>query len=559
MSQKGGIEIEREGIGHALSDNTLAVPVYQRSYKWEEEQVKILFEDLANAQASGNPDYFLGSIVVTKGTNSVPEVVDGQQRLATVTILIAAIRDYFHENSDQEAAGEYERAYLLTRDMRTREIVPKLRLNDHDADYFKKRILSRPGHPDRTVEAVGESRQNIDHAAKLAAQFVKQIVKPYRDADRAHRLIDWLEFIRDRATVIWVTVQDDQDAFLIFETLNDRGLDLSIADLLKNHLFRLAGDRIKEAQARWTRMVGAMESLLRPNITVTYIRHLWGSKHGAVRERVLFSTIKKELRTKQAAVDFAGSMGDEANVYAAILNPDSQFWNQYGTSTRDHLRVLVTLQAEQIRPLLLAIVKHFTTAEVKKAFRLAVSWSVRLLIVGGGGGGTMERNYCQRAVEIRKESIANTNELAKRMVEVIPSDAEFEDAFAVARVSQSHLARYYLRAMESQKAGDSEPELVPNDDESQINLEHILPLHPGVDWSHVESDMASVLAKRIGNMALMKYTANSTAGRTAFKDKVKLYRQSSFTMTAEVANSTKWEAEEINARQRAMAKLAVQT
>jgi uncharacterized protein with ParB-like and HNH nuclease domain len=133
MSSRAGIEIDREGIGHAISDNTLAVPIYQRSYMWEEEQVRQLFEDLAGAMASDNADYFLGSIVVAKNPQGIPEVVDGQQRLATVTILIAAIRDYFAQHGDDQAANEFERQYLLSRDMRTREILPKLRLNEASA------------------------------------------------------------------------------------------------------------------------------------------------------------------------------------------------------------------------------------------------------------------------------------------------------------------------------------------------------------------------------------------------------------------------------------------
>lgn len=559
MSTKNGIEIEREGIGHAISDNTLAVPVYQRSYKWEEEQIRVLFEDLANAQASGNSDYFLGSIVVTKGANGVPEVVDGQQRLATVTILIAAIRDYFHSQNDDVAATEYERTYLLTRDMRTREVVPKLRLNEYDFDFFKKRVLSRPGSPDRKVAATKESHQNIDRAAELASQFIRQIVRPYKESDRSNRLLDWLDFLRDRTTVIWVTVQEDQDAFLIFETLNDRGLDLSIADLLKNHLFRLAGDRIKEAQSRWTAMMGALETLSRPNITVTYIRHLWGSMHGTVRERVLFSTLKEQIKSKQAAVDFASALGEEANIYASLVNPESQFWNQYGTPTREHMRTLVTLQAEQIRPLLLAIAKHFSVPEARKAFRLAVSWSVRYLIVGGGGASGTEKLYSERAVQIRKGDVSTTTQLAYSMRQSVPTDAEFEAAFSVARVSQAHLARYYLRAIQAHAAGDSEPELVPNSDETQINLEHILPQNPGFEWDHVDTDMATVLTKRIGNLVLMKYTVNSTIGRSSFSEKAKKFAQSSYTLTAEVAQHTKWDADEINERQRRLAKLAVQT
>src|SRR5207245_11805298 len=153
------------------------------------------------------------------------------------------------------------------------------------------------------------------------------------------RLLDWVEYLRERARVIWVTVPDDQNAFVIFETLNDRGLTLSIADLLKNYLFGRSGDRIKEVQQQWTTMTSALESVSREDITVTYIRHLWASMNGPTRERELYGNIKKTIRGKQTAIDFATSLADEARLYAALLNPDHQLWNPYGTSAKRHIGI----------------------------------------------------------------------------------------------------------------------------------------------------------------------------------------------------------------------------
>src|SRR3989304_5082896 len=92
------IGFEHKGIGEVLAHNQLQVPLNQREYSWEEEHVRDLFHDYANAIANQHGSYFLGTIVLTRGTGDVPEVSDGQQRLATTTILLAAIRNYFLEN-----------------------------------------------------------------------------------------------------------------------------------------------------------------------------------------------------------------------------------------------------------------------------------------------------------------------------------------------------------------------------------------------------------------------------------------------------------------------------
>jgi uncharacterized protein with ParB-like and HNH nuclease domain len=138
------LKIDLEPIGHALSDNMLAVPMYQRSYAWEEVHVRDLYQDVTTALADDEKDYFVGSIVVTKDAKAGFEVVDGQQRLATTTILLAAMRDWLFHKGDKGRALQIEQKYLVERDFRTQEATPRLRLNEVDSDFFYRRILSSP-------------------------------------------------------------------------------------------------------------------------------------------------------------------------------------------------------------------------------------------------------------------------------------------------------------------------------------------------------------------------------------------------------------------------------
>jgi uncharacterized protein with ParB-like and HNH nuclease domain len=138
-----GIRIDLDGIGHLLQDSKLQVPTYQRSYAWTEKNVTQLFKDLGTAIAEGENEHFLGSIVLIGETTDRPSVVDGQQRLATITILLAAIRDYFDSKCDSGRANKIESDYLLDTDLRTQEQTPKLKLNETDNDFFYKRILTK--------------------------------------------------------------------------------------------------------------------------------------------------------------------------------------------------------------------------------------------------------------------------------------------------------------------------------------------------------------------------------------------------------------------------------
>lgn len=422
-----------------------------------------------------------------------------------------------------------------------------------------KRIISKPGDAARAVKPTKESHQRIDSAAKLAAKHVEEVVQPYATKDRADRLLDWVEFLNTKARVIWVTVPDHANAYVIFETLNDRGLALSISDLLKNYLFGRSDDRIAEVQQRWFSMAGALEPVGGEEVVVTYIRHLWSSINGPTRERDLYGSIRDQIKSKQKAIDFANELAESANRYAALLNPQHPLWAAFGGSTARHVDTLRLLRMEQLRPLMLAAMQHLPPEEVRKVLHILVCWSVRFLVVGGLGGGTMERHYALRGQEIRQGAIPSTKALVAAMVNVVPGDAQFEPAFATARVSQSHLARYYLRALELTARGEAEPELVPNPDQDVVNLEHVLPQSPGEAWKHIDADTANAYYRRIGNLVLMRVGANAAVGNEAFETKKPQYAASEFRLTAEVATCPSWGPPDIEKRQAALAQMAVKT
>ncbi len=553
------IGFQHSGIGTVLLHHRLAVPLNQREYSWQDEHATALFQDLANAINDGI--YFLGTIVLTSGEGDVPEVSDGQQRLATTTILLAAIRDYFFRANDLKRADTIEQAYLQKTDLETTEIVPQLRLNVDDNEFFTKFVLANPGSPDRKIQPKKESHQRIKTACEIAAKHIQSILEPHKQSNHTARLLEWVKFVKDGAQVIVLRVPDDLNAFVMFETLNDRGLKASQADLLKNYLLKNAGTaRIKEAQQKWAKMLGVLESLGQDDITVTYLHHLLITKHGPTREREVLTKVKQTVNSHSLALEFLDDLAESANDYAALFNSDHKKWNEYGTSTRKHLATINRdLRVEQIRPLMFSVAKHFSVKEAKLAFKLFVFWSVRFLMVGGRGG-LLDRNYALRAQEIGAGKIKTAQELATAMTEVVPSDALFETAFAEARVSQVHLARYYLRAMEQKRKGQDEPEWVPMDEENVINLEHILPENPdATSWPGIDREAAAAYYRRIGNMAIFQAKKNSIIGNSAFAEKKKLLKESTFMLTADVAKCTTWGIKEINERQKELAKLAVQT
>jgi hypothetical protein len=557
MATTGEIEVNpRATLGHALAEGFWHVPRYQREYKWEEKHIQDLFDDVENALDEKQDEYFLGSIVVTKASSDHPEIVDGQQRLATTAILLSAIRDYFDEKHDGETARQIEAKYLIQKDIRSKQITPKLSLNQADHQFFEEMIL-RPASARGILNPTRESHQRLLVAQKMAKEYLVKITKNKGNPD--DRVHDRIDFFEKKARVIWVAVPEASNAFLIFETLNDRGIELAMSDLIKNYLFGRSGVRVDEVQQRWIVMHSTIESVADEKTVVDYIRHQWCSRNGLTRERELFGILKADITNANGALGYATLLADDSKIYAALLNPTQEFWNVYGPSTRQHMEVIELLGMERVRPLLLSVLREFLPKEARKVIKVLVSCGVRFL-VSGSSAGTLERAYSDRASDIANRTITTAKGLILKLKPLIPTDSDFEAAFATARVTKSDIARYYLRAIERQMAGENEPELVPNENTDQINLEHILPRNPAPStWKAFKVEELPQHTNKLGNLALMQSSQNLVAGNEIFKDKIKRYQASKFMTTSSISALADWTPQSISTRQKDLAKQAVAT
>ena len=292
------IIFEHTGIGHVLATRRLSVPLNQREYSWEDEHVEDLYSDLANARDEGH-NYFLGTIVLTGHDKAVPEVADGQQRLSTLMIMLAAVRDWLLKNGDEKRAKAVEDKFLFEVDIKTTERIPKLSLNVDDNEFFIKRILSRRGEADKKIPATRYSHERLEKAYAIARGKLEAILSAYSDDHKTERLVAWIEYLENGGEVIVLSVPDHLDAFVMFETLNDRGLKVSQADLLKNHLLKIADTRIQEAQQSWAKMVGTLESVGDDLSVVTYLHHYLITKEGETKEREVFDRVRNSVKNQR--------------------------------------------------------------------------------------------------------------------------------------------------------------------------------------------------------------------------------------------------------------------
>jgi uncharacterized protein with ParB-like and HNH nuclease domain len=551
MSQVQEIRIQLDGVSNVLKTRRFRVPAYQRSYAWEREHVDALLGDIADAIKSRESEYFLGSIVVTGPEEARYEVVDGQQRLTTISLLIAAIKDIFADQGDDEVVASVKTEFLSSTDRRTKEREPKLVLNEVDNELYQE-LIDRIDKVDQS-KFTRQSHKRLIDAANAVLEYMRKVCDDSLDPeDDLHK---WLDYLESNLKVIVVTAPDDSNAFVIFETLNDRGLELATSDLLKNYLFHRSGEKIEETKNRWLSMVAVLESASDDPLVVTYLRHVAMSKYGVVREKDLFGLIKKKITSKKLALAFSTELRDTARTYTALINTDHDFWSDFDPLVRGCVSAFNLLGMTQMRPLLLAIIERFDKKQLTLAFQKLEAVAVRFQVVGGGGGGSLERIYSDTAKLVTEGKLLNAAGII-RAFPTLPVDSTFVQSFGLLTVSKQSLARYYLRNLERvAAAGDGE--LVPNPDTGRVNLEHVLPLTLTPEWERDWSpEDARSYQRRLGNMALMSAKGNSIAGNDSFAAKQPKYRTSAFVLTKSLATYRKWTSAEIDARQAEMATYA---
>lgn len=542
-------------ILNILKQHYFSVPKYQRSYSWDEEEYSDFWDDIINA-TNNDRDYFLGTIVLSQeATPNHAAIIDGQQRLATTTILLSSMRDVYKESDNQavnRAAASIHNDYLAPYDSTTFQEKQRLRLNPFDNDFYYSNIISNT-----EVESSSSSHQKMRCAKSFFIHKLQEIKN--RNPTNWQTIIAKLHaFLGEKAHVVVVRAMSDQEAFTIFETLNDRGADLTIADLLKNYLFGTSETEIDYVQLKWIEAGTILNISENNRIFIDFLRHLWSSLYGKTRERDLYRRIKETIRDHGDAVRFSNEIHAGAELYQAIISSESDFWAGKSAQTLEHARALMILDLEQNRPLLLAMMQHFSVAELDNSLRALVAWSIRGIIVGGIGGGQAEKIYCDAATAIRRGAIKDREGLLESLTRMVPHDSAFYNAIVYEKAPKTIIARYLLQIMERHLQGIKEPELVVNTDKEEINLEHILPKNATTtDWPNIPQEDVPVYANRLGNLTLLKKSENNRVGNRGWNIKKAALQKSSLKLNEKIKHETDWGKSEIEERSKRLGELAV--
>ncbi len=535
---------DKKKIGDLLQSR-LVVPDFQRTYSWERSIVETFWQDLKGFsekypnETFQREEYFLGSVVLVDVGAGPRQILDGQQRLATGTILLAVLREKFHALGEQRAADDIQTRLIGHFDTYTRAYHKNLEINQYDRDFFAREIQE----PAYSAGYAAPAPSIISHDLIRDAEnyFKEQVGRDLASIgtnDEKLRYVARLQkIVTEHMSVVVVWSDDEDEAATVFETLNDRGIGLSAPDLVRNFVLKRAEGRNRdEINQNWAQVLA-----IEPDAAAEdFLRHYWLSRAGDVKARSLYREIKAYiLANNLPSLDLSRDLSAEADTYASILSSDDD-----DPEMKELLIGLNVLGAKPLLPPLLSAYKVGTLNDKRAFLANLMTLYVRHVVIGGLEGSKLETFLYDLARRLRQ----NRNFVTARadMIRFAPADNDFTAAFRVASVSKASAARYLLREIEyNRRPTGGEVQI---NDLPTVNLEHIYPQNP-ITGKWADHDQ---WVYRLGNLTIMSRRLNTTVKNSDFATKRPLYAQSDILITRELGGETLWDQAAINQRQNRM-------
>lgn len=553
------------GLGRFIKESRFEVPTHQRDFSWTDVYVTAFLRDVEEALKKRSDIYFCGLMVFTRTSSQLLRVLDGQQRLATTLMIFSAIRNWFRQYSafkKQELLVETQ--LLQFEDIGASVIEPKLILTPANNDAFQRYVIQAV--PVSDIEKAIKERQSEDRskvllkAALLINRHIEGRAAKFSTTEQAKDyFVDLIRYLTDTVQVVRFVLSGDSAAYTIFETLNDRGLELAPLDLVKNYVFSRAETyrvgSLRDFEERWAEMMTLLGSMK----VDSFLRAFWAARHGVTEGPKLFSAFKARYDTPEKVHEISIEMRQAAERYAALSSSTDPTWTDLPESAKKRIDAIETIGSSQIHPIILSAIERFSKAELAKLLHLLEVIAVRFQLVGRGRPSRIESLGGRVAREIAEGKITRTSEVRSALDELYIPDGEFKQRFKTKTETDGKKARYILAVLERQsllREGKSfADELTPGN----VTLEHIFPKSPQSYWlSEVGGDpKLSGMTHRLGNLCLLP-EVNRALGNRGWEEKLEVFKKSRLrtTNTIDAEKYPKWGSRAIEKRQNYMAELA---
>jgi uncharacterized protein with ParB-like and HNH nuclease domain len=524
------LEAKEKKVIEILTENKCyEIPRYQRPYSWTDEQTKELLQDINDVYDGKQREYFIGSIItIEKEKDVLYEVVDGQQRLITLNLIFAKLRDLIQD--DAIKADLQKRIMPFNVYTKTPE-TPRLIVRKEDQGFFRDHILL--SKPIKYPNDLLKTQKLMNDNSKAIEDFLNTIEKDH--------LPLFANYILNNVYLVFVKTNDFPSAYRLFNVLNNRGLSLSNSDLLKTRLFELSDDseiNKNEIERRWSEL----EDLIGLEDLDIFLSHYRTSIMANKQEELLFKEYERILKKEESPVKFCEKLASSAKNYAKIK--DSEF---VGQKEKRLIKSLNRVSHDEWYPPLLA----FMNNPIKDlSFLDYLSYIEKI---------TMQ-NWVRRRGKTQRNTVYYNliqliNNAAKKddIVTKIKEHANNNEfiSFMNGDVYDTQYAKAILLRVEEEFQDES----VTKDFSGLISIEHILPqkLTDAYWKERFNEESHQKYLHKLGNLTLLSGRKNSSAQYYSFPKKKEVYLKASakvsFDITKEVCYEDDWNIQAIEKRQ----------
>ncbi|MCP3741446.1 DUF262 domain-containing protein [Rossellomorea sp. BNER] len=556
------IESYIKTVNDILSENnTYHVTRFQREYAWEKDDLQEFWNDINSAinkveTEFFTSDYFIGSAVMINQEKSPRfDIVDGQQRLTTISILISVIIEAFKEFNEDEAKAIYNKLIVGTdpTGQKTFKVI-----NENAKEYLNTRILFYD-----KVES--EVNNNEERRLLFAYEFFrKELIKKKREYKEDFQsylniLINQIE----RLKTIFITVDKEDEAYIIFEILNSKGHDLENIDLIKNLIFKLFDQEfpIDRANTNWKKIKDELMKRDRKLDIDTYFRTYWLSRNGYISKTKLYNSVKDQIVNETQAKNLLEDLLEKVDLYQKICNPQENDW----TETRkriiyDCAKALNLFAVNTPRPFILALLNRHQAEnrivkikEIEDVLSVIENFHFIFTAVSSQRASGLDRMYAKYAKEIAEsDTIQKTREIIldfkSTLESKLPSKEEFTKGFRKLyftndQTKDKKLIQYIFKKWEGHLRRTQELTTY------HFTLEHIYPQTPPREF-----------VGYIGNLLPLDGDINNKIDKKPFPRKIELMEPSELEVVKvfieKYEGKVEWEEDDIKQRTKEIAVLA---
>lgn len=536
------------------SDTNFVIPVYQRNYDWKKEQCKQLYDDLVNVVKYDYKSHFFGTIVSIYNDSSRDReylIIDGQQRITTVSLMLLAIYNIL------------DKGRLESNKIRKEKIYNQYLVNPYMDDDSKLKL--KPIKDDRKAFENIFNDEELSEESNISANY-KYFYERIIDGEIS---LDDLYSAIEKLMIVEIELKNgEDDPQLIFESLNSTGLDLTDADKVRN--FILMDKTSKEQEDLYNNYWNKVEKNTLYNVT-SFLRD-----YMTVKERRISNINKVYINFKSYIKD---NDIDIKDCLKDILNY-SESYNKILTSNTgikeadDHLQKINKLEVRVSYPFLLEVLDDYnneiiTSKDLTEIFKIIESYIFRRIMCGVATNALNKvfmnlckeikshKNYEDNYVEVLKYVLTNKN-LSQR----IPDDIEFKRNFFENNIYnwKSKNKLYLLERLENYNNTEKVAieKLV---EQNELSIEHIMPQNLTPSWIEMLGENYEEVKEKylhtIGNLTLTGY--NSQMSNRPFHEKKTIeagFNNSRLKLNKYIASVDKWDEEEIKKRSEILFNLA---